>query len=99
MRTEFRTSPPNERISDHFACPQCVRECRERPFADDYVTYNAQLWGYCLKHRLRWYVTREMGGYPDVSRRPAILLRGFAQVEPVYRLPQPGPPVEPARGP
>jgi hypothetical protein len=85
MRTEFDPTPPHNRVPDYSACPKCVRELRPEPFATDYVTMHNQLWGFCTRHHTRWYVTRAMYGFPDISNRPAALTKGYREVTPLHR--------------
>jgi hypothetical protein len=76
---------PHEAVCDRSDCPECAAENAAlgggSGFADWYVNVNGGLWAVCAVHRTRWYVTRSLLGWPEVTEHSAVL-RSFRAVEP-----------------
>lgn len=76
--------PIHESISDWTHCRRCWEEtCRlhngdiaaatkygARGYADRYFNGCGTLWAVCSVHNVRWYVTRELGGFPEERDAP-----------------------------
>ena len=58
-------------LRDETACPLCHGRGLVDGHAHAYLNYRDGLWAFCIIHHVRWYVTRFVIGFADVTEQPA----------------------------
>lgn len=75
-----RLSECNDQVSDYSRCPACVA-IGGAGLVDRAFNFAGALWAVCDAHKVRWPVTRELGGFPEVRDQPGEPLLDLPEVE------------------